>query len=148
LSEFQNLFDQYRLSKVIVIIDIPAGVFNSVPNSLCMPQMHYVVDYDDSADAQINDLLQYPQDRIHNFYKDGYTPFILEFSPKPLRDVAGSGLSTTYGPMSTAPWLRTVDMSTPHYGLKLAFDYFGLPQTTDIPLVMTIWYNMEFTNPK
>lgn len=93
-------------------------------------------------------MLQYPQCRVHNFYKDGYNPFQVTLSPKPLRDVAGSGLSTGYGPMPTAPWLRTADMSIPHYGLKMALDYFGYVQTINMGLVITIWYDLEFTNPK
>jgi hypothetical protein len=149
VSEFSALFDQWRLKKVIVRIDMPAAYSNSGNSpGIIMPCMYFVSDYDDSQDCTITDMLQYPQCRVHNFYKDGYTPFQVSLSPKPLRDVAGSGIATSYGPMPTAPWLRTADLSTPHYGLKVAFDWFGYTQLTTVGIVVTIWYELEFTNPK
>lgn len=50
--------------------------------------------------------------------------------------------------MPVAPWLRTSNMTLPHYGLKLALDWMGKVQTADVQMVITIWYNLEFTNPK
>lgn len=147
-SEFYALFDQYKIMSVTVRIDIPASYANGGTTPINLPNLYYVADYDDSADCGITDMLQYPQVQVHNFYKDGYTPFMVKLSPKPLRDIAGSGISTGYGPMPTAPWIRTAEPSIPHYGLKLAFDFFGLIQTADIPMVTTIWYDLAFTNPK
>lgn len=147
-TEFSNLFDQWRLKKVIVRCDFASGYSNSASTPIILPNIMYVSDYDDSQDATITDLLQYPQLQVHNFYKNGYEPFQVSLSPKPLRDVAGSGISTGYGPMPVAPWLRTADMSLPHYGLKMALDWMGKVQTADIQMVMTIWYDLEFSNPK
>jgi hypothetical protein len=148
LTEFSNLFDQWRLKSVVVRGDFAAGYSSTATTPVILPNMYYVADYDDSQDCQINDMLQYPQCNVHNFYRNGYEPFQVTLQPKPLRDVAGSGISTGYGPMPVAPWLRTAEMSLPHYGLKIAFDWMGKVQTEDVPLVITIWYNLEFTNPK
>lgn len=148
LSEFSSLFDQWRLKDVLVRLDIAFGYQGLASNPVITPGLYYVADYDDSGDATINDLLQYPQCQVHNFYRNGYEPFQVSLSPKPLRDVAGSGVSTGYGPMPVAPWLRTSDMSIPHYGLKIGLDWMGKVQTADIQVVVTIYYNMEFTNPK
>ncbi len=148
VSEFSSLFDQWRLKNVIVRFDTAFGIQGLVGTPLVAPSLIYVTDYDDSADASIDDLMQYPQMQIHNFYTNGYTPFQVTFSPKPLRDVAGAGVTTGYGPMPVAPWLRTSNMSIPHYGLKIAFDWMGKNQTTDLDIIVTIFYNMEFTNPK
>lgn len=148
ITEFSNLFDQWRLKKVIVRLDLAAGYSDSASTPVIMPNLYYVSDYDDSGDCDINAMLQYPQCQVHNFYRNGYEPFQVSLSPKPLRDVAGSGVSTTYGPMSVAPWLRTADLTTPHYGLKLALDWMGKVQTADVQMVVTIWYEMEFMNPK
>jgi len=147
-SEFTSLFDQWRLKKVHFRIDLPAAYANSGVTPVIMPNIYYVSDYDDSVDCTINDMLQYPQCRVHNFYRDGYTPFQVSLSPKPLRDIAGSGIATGYGPMPVAPWLRTADFSIPHYGLKLAIDWSGYHQTITVGMVITIWYELEFTNPK
>lgn len=151
LAEFSNLFDQWRLKGVVVRLDIAFGYQGlAYPNTspTIAPILWYAADYDDSGDATIDNLLCYPQVQTHNFYNNGYTPFQVSLSPKPLRDVAGSGLSTGYGPMPVAPWLRTADMTLPHYGLKLALDWCGKVQTNDIQMVVTVFYDIEFTNPK
>lgn len=148
VTDFSNLFDQWRLKRVIVRCDIAFGYSNSASTPIITPNIMYVSDYDDSADCTITEMLQYPQVQVHSFYKNGYEPFQVSLSPKPLRDVAGSGVSTGYGPMPVAPWLRTSNMALPHYGLKLALDWMGKVQTSDIQMVMTIWYDLEFTNPK
>lgn len=149
VTEFSNLFDQWKIRRVFLQFDCPMGYSNSGPSPTIVPNIYYVEDYDDSQNASLTDLLQYPHVRVHQFNKNGYTPLIMELSPKPLRDVAGSGISTTYGPMSTAPWLRTADMSTPHYGIKMVFDPMGVNTSTSaITLVATLWYDLEFTNPK
>ncbi len=147
-AEFTNLFDTYRVSGVVFRIDIPAAYSNGGTTPIVLPNCYFAPDYNDSGDAQITDLLQYPQVQLHNFYKDGYNSLMISLKPKPLRDVAGSGLSTGYSTMEKVPWIRTSEFSIPHYGLKLAFDYFGFNQTTNIVFVITIWYDLEFTNPK
>lgn len=148
VSEFSNLFDQWRLKKVTVRCDFAFGYSNSATTPVVTPNIYYVADYDDPQDCTITDMLQYPQVQVHNFYHNGYEPFQVSLSPKPLRDVAGAGISTGYGPMPVAPWLRTDNMSLPHYGLKMALDWMGKVQTADIQMVITIWYDLEFTNPK
>lgn len=148
VAEFSNLFDQWRLKNVMVRFDIAFGYQGLGTTPVVTPNLIYATDYDDSGDATIDDLLQYPQVQVHNFYNNGYTPFQVSLSPKPLRDIAGSGVTTGYGPMPVAPWLRTSNMSIPHYGLKLALDWMGKVQTSDIQIVVTVFYNLEFTNPK
>jgi len=147
-TEFSALFDQWRLKQVVVRCDFAFGYSDSATTPVIVPNIYYVADYDDSQNLTIDNMLQYPQVQVHNFYKNGYEPFQVSLSPKPLRDVAGSGITTGYGPMPVAPWLRTADFTLPHYGLKLAFDWMGKVQTADIQMVMTIWYDLEFTNPK
>lgn len=148
VTEFSNLFDQWRLKGVTIRCDFASGYSNSATTPVIMPNIYYVSDYDDPQDCTINDMLQYPQCQVHNFYRNGYEPLQVSMSPKPLRDVAGSGISTGYGPMPSAPWLRTADMSLPHYGFKMALDWMGKVQTADVQMVLTIWYHLEFTNPK
>lgn len=148
LTDFTNLFDQWRIKRVILRCDIAAGYSNSAPTPIIMPNIFYVSDYDDSQNLSVVDILQYPQLQVHNFYEGGYKPLQISLSPKPLRDVAGAGISTGYGPMPVAPWLRTADSSLPHYGVKFAFDWLGKVQTATVQMQTTIWYEMEFTNPK
>ncbi len=148
LSEFVTLFDQYRVSKVRVRFDVTYQYSNSGSAGPVYPLIYYVADYDDPGDAGMQDVLQYPQLQIHNFAKDGYTPLFLEFAPKPLRDIAGSGVSTSYGPMGYSPWIRTSETQTPHYGLKFVFNPNGMSLGTSMNVMVTVWYDLDFTNPK
>lgn len=148
LTEFTNLFDQWRLRSVTLRVDVPLGYSNSGATPVVYPDLFYISDYDDTSMASLSDIAQYPQMQIHSFLKNGYSPLMIKFSPKPLRDIAGAGVSTSYGPMTEAPWIRTANMITPHYGLKLAFNWYSYAQTTDIKMAFTVWYELEFTNPK
>jgi len=81
VAEFSNLFDQWRLKKVTVRCDFAAGYSDSASTPVIMPGLYYVSDYDDSGDLQINDMLQYPQVQVHNYYRNGYEPFQVSLSP-------------------------------------------------------------------
>jgi len=148
-SELSALFDQYRLVGATIRIDWD---YNSYPVSAgqsIAPVIYYVADYDDSGGAILTDLLQYPGVQTHSFMENGYSPLICHVKPKPLRDIASTGLLTAYGPMSTAPWIRTADMTTPHYGLKFCASQFGVGGTAQTGSIsITCYLDMEFANPK
>jgi hypothetical protein len=148
-AELSAMFDQYKLLQVTVRIDwnynsYPVGSGNAVA-----PLMNYVVDYDDSGSAIMGALLQYPGMKTHSFLQNGYTPLIVSCKPKPLRDIASTGILTSYGPMTSAPWIRTADMTTPHYGLKFCATQFGLGGVALIGnITITCFIDMELANPK
>lgn len=148
VSDFINLFDQWRLSSVTVVFDMATMVYMNSNPTFSSPIVHHVVDYDDPGDLPLTNLLQFPQARRHNFYENANRPLILSLSPRPLADVAGSGISTTYAPMDKVPFLRTADMSTPHYSLKFAFQNLGGSADVKLPFQMTVYYDLEFANPK
>ena len=83
ITELTKLFDQWRLDRVVIRVDVPNGFQNSLPTSYIIPQVMYAPDYDDSSSAGRTDLLQYPQLKVHNFQRDGYTPLMFSFHPKP-----------------------------------------------------------------
>lgn len=147
-TEFSTLFDQWRLKAVSIRVDMPLMYDNSGGLPIVYPNLNYIVDYDSYNDCTLNQMVQYPQMRVHNFQEGGYKPLMITLSPKPLRDIASSGVSTGYGPLPTAPWIRTDEFGIPHYGLKLAWDFMSVAQTADLPVVFTVLYSLEFTNPK
>lgn len=148
VSEFSALYDQWKISNIEIRWDFSSQQsMNSGPTHTA-PLLYYTADYDDVGNASIFDLSQLPQTRIHCFNTNGYSPLCLRLKPRPLVDVAGSGISTTYAPMDRNPWLRTADMSTPHYGMKFCYDGFGASFNFDLYFNIVIWYDLEFTNPK
>jgi len=148
-AELSNLFDQYRIAQVTVRID---WVYNSYPVSsgtAVAPLLYYVADYDDSGSAVLSSLLQYPGVRTHSFLQNGYTPLVFQVKPKPLRDVASTGLLTSYGPMTSAPWIRTAELSTPHYGMKFCASQFGIGGTSLTGnITITTYIDMDMANPR
>lgn len=149
LSEFTNLFDQWRITNVIARIDYSIDMFSNSGLGYTPPFVYHVTDYDDPGDLSLNSMLEYPQVRIHQFKQDGYTPLVLSLSPKPLRDIAGTGLSTGYSPSNVTPFIRTAETSIPHYGLKFAMGAAGATSNAVIGYFnVIIWYDLEFCNPK
>lgn len=148
-AELANLFDQYRINQVTVRIDWDYNSYPPSSGTAIAPLIHYVADYDDSGSSPVAALLQYPGVKTHSFLENGYKPLIVSLKPKPLRDIASTGVLTAYGPMTTAPWIRTTELSTPHYGLKLCASQFGLGGTSLIGQIsITCYIDMEFANPR
>jgi hypothetical protein len=148
VSEFSNLYDQWRIKDVCTVFDFSSFSYSNSGGVNNAPIVHHIVDYDDQNDVQLTSMLQFPQSRRHIFNENGYKPLILKFKPRPLMDVAGSGLTTGYAPMKDTPFLRTLDMTLPHYSLKFAFQNFGGTAAVLIPFQITVYYDLEFCNPK
>lgn len=148
-SELSSLFDQYRITGVTLRIDWDYNSYPVSSGQSVAPLIYYVADYDDSQGAIVTDLLQYPGVQTHSFLQDGYTPLIVSVKPRPLRDIASTGILTAYGPMTTAPWIRTADMTTPHYGLKFCASQFSIGGTLQTGSIqITAYIDLEFANPK
>lgn len=148
-AELGNLFDQYRITQVVIRIDWDYNSYPVSSGTAVAPLIYYVADYDDSGSSPVSTLLQYPGVQTHSFLENGYRPLIVSVKPKPLRDIASTGLLTAYGPMTAAPWIRTADMTTPHYGLKFSASQFGVGGTSLIGnICITAYIDIELANPK
>lgn len=148
-SELVNLFDQYRIKGITMRFDWTGNAYSPTDLASSDPLLYYCVDYDDSGDASVSDLLQRPGVMTHSFRTNGYEPLIVSLKPKPLRDVASTGLLTGYSPMESAPFIRTAEMTVPHYGLKIAcLNAVSATTTTTGYLMATCYIDMEFINVK
>jgi len=148
-SEFSAIFDQWRIKSVTIRLDWNYNSVGPSESASSPPLFYFVTDYDDSADAAVSALLQYPGVRTHSFLSNGYTPIVYTFTPRPLKDIAGSGLLTSYGPDMSMPFIRTAELTTPHYGMKIATAPLGATSTTVIGfLLITAFVDLEFANPK
>lgn len=148
-SEFQALFDQWRIKSVTVRLDWNYNSVGPTDVASTPPLIYYVADYDDSADATVSALLQYPGVRTHSFLSNGYTPIVFTFTPRPLKDIAGAGVLTSYGPDMSMPFIRTAELSTPHYGMKIATTPMGSTSAAVTAFILiTAFVDLEFANPK
>jgi len=148
-SEFAAIFDQWRITSVTLRCDWNINSFAPGNVNDAPPLLYYIADYDDSADANVSALLQYPGVRTHSFIQNGYTPLIYTFKPKPLKDIAGTGVLTSYAPDTSMPFIRTAEMATPHYGVKIATSSMGAASTTVTGyIMMTAYVDLEFVGVK
>jgi len=148
-SEFSAIFDQWRITSVTLRADWNMNSFSPANVNDTPPLLYYIADYDDSTDAAVQALLQYPGVRTHSFLQNGYSPMIFTIKPKPLKDVAGTGVLTTYAPDTTMPFIRTAEMTTPHYGIKIATQTMGASSTSVTGyLMLTAYIDLEFVGVK
>lgn len=148
-SEFSALFDQWRIKSIIMRADYTVHQWDNSGVSYSIPLVSYVADYDDPGQLTLSAMQEYPQQRIHNFSENGYSPLLLQLQPVPLRDIAGSGVATGYAPSTVAPFIRTSEFSIPHYGLKLALIGNGASVNAVLGYFnISVWYDLELTNPK
>lgn len=144
-SEFAAIFDQWRITSVTLRADWNMNSYSPTNVNDTPPLLYYIVDYDDSADASVQALLQYPGVRTHSFLQNGYTPMVFSIKPKPLKDIAGTGVLTTYAPDTTMPFIRTAEMTTPHYGIKIATQTMGASSISVTGyLMLTAYIDLEF----
>lgn len=150
LSEFTNLYDQYRIDWVECKFSFSNNnSSNSSPGST-LPIMYLAKDYDDSGVAGVTDLQQYStqqQWQLGNAHgRDG----IKTVNIKPNVDVAlYQGVTSGYG--RGKPML--VDTSSPdvlHYGVKIAYDPINFPAASTLVgyLACTFVYHMSMKNSK
>lgn len=148
-SEFAAIFDQWRITSVTLRADWNLNSYSTTDVASAPPLLYIAPDYDDSSDANVSTLLQYPGVRTHSFYQNGYSPLIFTIKPKPLKDVAGGGVTTTYSPDTSMPFIRTAEMTTPHYGIKIATQTLGGSSSVNTGFCMfTAYVDLEFVGVK
>lgn len=150
VSEITSLFDQYKILRVTTRFDWSMNAYQPTADiSYAAPLLYYAVDHDDLQDANVAALLQYPGVGTHSFLTNGYKPLIIEHTPRPLVDVASTGILTAYAPSEKNPYISTSYPDVPHYGLKLAaLSMGGSANATIGYLEITTFIDFEVINPK
>lgn len=118
-SEFQNLFDAYRIDLVTVRFDWTRNTADlSGASVVGAPIMYNVIDKDDeNPPANVNTCLEYQTCRLHNF-ADRST-FSRSYIPAIAKTVFNTALTSGYGREQRA-WLDVASPDIPHYGMKYA----------------------------
>lgn len=117
-SEFTNLFDQYRILSVELVMWYERTVQNTEGDSL-YPYMSYSVDWDGQAAAPVSsaEVLQHDNGKVKAFTDTD--PLIKIRIDRP-GVVAPIGTSSAIVHSLRSPWIDCADATIPHYGL-LAF---------------------------
>ena len=128
VTEFQNLYDQYKINciKVMFLPQMTENIsLGSVNNPAANARFFSTIDYNDSTPpTSVDDLRQYQSVKM--------TPCLkihkrVIFKPK-IVDSSGYTVS---------PWLNTTNINTNYYGLKVALEPMASSSTT------TMTYNIE-----
>lgn len=126
ISELSSLFDNYKLSKVVLKLIPYATSVDSADSSAGISGglnaiIHSVFDVDGSptgfagSEAGIASLQQYPNYKKRRLV--GNRPLKYVFVPRPQIAARGTAGSTTFvTPSGSSPWLDMSDLSVPHYG--------------------------------
>lgn len=119
-TTFTALYDQYRISKIKVIIGRTANMqpVGNATQALTFPsqQLWYVVDTDDaSTPGSLSVIQEYAKAQCRNVLEDKE----VHISWKPsCADALYAGAFTSYG-NRVSPWIDCSSPSVEHYGLKL-----------------------------
>lgn len=123
VADFTNLYDQFRINKVVYKL-IPKFTPNNVnvnANSNPGGEAVSVLDYNDaSTPSSISQLLQYGNVRKSKYWRGitrTFTPAVLVNGYK---SAVGNAYLSKY-----KQWISMGDITTPHYGVKWALDATG-----------------------
>lgn len=130
-TEFQQLFDQYRIDKVVVtyqLVNNPDA--NNSLNSLTLvnqsnwyPTVWSVADYDDNAATNISEMKERIGVKNRILKPNQKMKFVVK--PKVLVQTYRTAVSSGYAPKSL--FVDMTNQDVPHYGLKTVIDFAGIP---------------------
>jgi hypothetical protein len=112
-TEFTNLFDQYRINKVVVKF-VPSANVDAIGASQIIPSLHTAIDNNDAtaptALSQLYEYQSYKRTRGTQVHTRVWTPSALV------------EISTSASSPKWKQWIGTQFPSIEHYGLKVGCD--------------------------
>lgn len=119
VSDFTTLYDQYRINGVKLEFVPQISGMDGNPNTTlyAMPNIHMVIDRDDTNTLALTDMMQYTGYKR----KRGHLSCSVYFKPSVLTEVFRSAVSTSYVP-KTGQFIDMAAPNVPHYGVKVIVD--------------------------
>lgn len=146
VSEFTNLFDQYRIYKVNYEIYWSQNLSNTGVVAP-VPLLHIVNDYDSTAAYAKSDLYQHPDMRTYQMQEG--VPVRWTLYPKVRLDsLTTNGLLSSSAGLGT-PWLSTSSPNIEYLGTRIFVDNLGRSTLADYgTFLIKVNFFMEFKNVK
>lgn len=158
LSEFTNLFDSFRIVKVVLRIrpysNNAATTFSGAPNTAPATSgfIHYAIDNDDAAaptasEAGITELQQKTSYKVKPLVSN--KPIVITIKPRYAQSMFASTIATGYTQGRRSNWLDLGYPETPHYGFKAVLEGYS-PNATDAHLGFRAetTYFLQFKGPR
>lgn len=148
VSEFANLFDQYKITgaKLTYTPTASEGIINpavSASAPLGYSRVHSVIDYDDStAPTSENQLLEYGSHKSTPPFKT----HVRYLKPKVLHEIYRSAIASSYAPKSST-YLDMSNADVPHYGVKVWISapntFYGTDNTISYKVYLTLYFTCK-----
>jgi len=124
-TEFTNLFDQYCIKKVDVMVLPSFTNGGPSPNvSVWMPWVIHAADYDNTSSTGSTSLMQYSGAKFTQL--NGQVVHINSKTLRSLKPQAAVSIARVTGSVGQAPmddvWISTDNPNVQHFGLKMALD--------------------------
>jgi len=148
-SDFSGLFDQYRINKVVLFINIvnnpDAGQWvnsaTAVNQSNWYPKIWYIPDYDGGSTETLSSIRERQGVRCR-FLKPNSVVKI-SFTPRCRVLAYSTSTATGYSPKNIK--IDMTDTNVEHYGLNYVIDMQGVDVTDTQPYVVRIERKLYFT---
>lgn len=142
VSEFTNLFDEYRIRRVKFELHYSFANSNSGP-TYPYPVLNVANDLDSFGSFNLDDMNQYPNKKTFQCVPG--QPITWSVRPVARADVlTNSGVTSTSAAMNTS-WLSTSSSNVRHLGTRMWFDNAGRSTNVDLgTFTIYVSYELEF----
>lgn len=148
-SEFQALFDTYKINAVKMKIFFAHNFSNVNTVATCLPIIHVVNDFDDSTEnLTIPQVQEKSGCRIMQFdatNSNGFNHYVKPSCRQVVSQIDGAGAESvsSAGTAFGSQWLDCANNNIIHSGTKLVYNNQGRTATTDIGNI-TIYFDIEY----
>lgn len=119
-ADFVNLFDQYRLNKVVLKFYLKVDPGAQAAASAVIPRLYFYRDYDDnSPPGSLDEIRENQKCRVKVLSL--YRPVTLVYKPNCLNTLYSAPAVSNYKPVFKQ-WLDMATPGTVHYGYKFGID--------------------------
>lgn len=119
-TEFTNLYDQFRIDKLIVRFYLKIDPSAQTAATANVPRLYWYRDYDDdTAPANLNEIRENARCKVACLSL--YKPVSIVMRPNALQTLYASAVASTYKPVF-GQWMDVAVPTARHYGIKLGID--------------------------
>ena len=145
VSEFTNLFDQYRIKRVTIEMVYGSNNVDTPTSTYCIPAFHVANDYNSIGSFTDTDMFQYPDMKTYQ-PSAGQSKIVWSFTPRARADALTDTLITSSSAMNVpSPWLDTSSSTINHLGCRIFMNNMGVATNNVIgQMLMLIHVDLEF----
>lgn len=142
-GEFQNLFDQYRISGIKLQFSLNLDPAAQSASTAVYPRMYYVIDQDSNdPPGSSDDLRQYGHCRYALVQPNRTLNLFIR--PKPLTQIYDSNITTAYR-TDRRGWIDLANPNCPHYGFRYVIEQFNNGLGMNVQVHATYYISMKGT---